>query len=122
MIEPSGYSENLGPYVDVARNIFNKHKNLLKWNDEPESIMDLGMGDGRVTKEIFLPNIPQNIKEYVGCDISLDMLISSKKVIGHSHFQTFQMDATVETVPAEMRGRFHHIFSNYLFHHIPNTR
>lgn len=122
MLEPVGYSKNLGQFVSAIQVLFKRHNNLLKWHHESESIMDIGIGDGRMANEVFIPSIPKNVKEYIGCDFSVDMLESSKRTITSPKFKTFQMDITTETVPIEMRNRFHHIFSCFLFHLIPNVR
>lgn len=121
MNDPEEYSKNLGQFVDVARILFQKHKHHLKWSDE-ESILDLGIGDGIIAQEVIIPILPENCKEYVGCDISVNMLKSSEKSVSLRNFATIQMDATTENLHYEVRNRFHHIFANYLFHHVPNIR
>lgn len=122
MNDPDKYSENLDQFVDIARVLFEKHKTLLQWFPEAESIIDLGIGDGKLTKDVILPIIPTNIQEYIGCDISENMLASAEKTIQLLHFQTRQMDITSENLPSEMIGRFHHVFANYLFHHLQELR
>lgn len=122
MIDPVGLSRNIDDYISTAKILFQKHSQLLKWKSEPESILDLGIGDGRMTKEVILPILPKNIKEYVGVDISETMLASARECISHNKFKTQTMDAVTNSVPAHLKNRFHHIFSNNLFHFMRDMR
>lgn len=119
---PQQYSRNLAPFVNIARHLFEKHGNLLKWNSEPESILDIGIGDGTITKEVIMPRIPSNVKEYIGADISEAMLKSTKETVRFNQFTTMQMDVATKDLPDQMRNRFHHVFSSYLFHHVQDMR
>lgn len=122
MNNPKGYSQHLTEFVDITREIYRKYKTLLKWDQEPEAIMDIGVGDGRMTNEVILHIIPNIIKEYCGSDISNNMLVSAKETVRHPQFNTIQMDAATQHLPQQLRNRFHHVFANYLFHHVNNIR
>lgn len=118
MYNPQQYSRSIGLLVNATKNVFEKHANLLEWNSEPESILDHGIGDGKMTNEVILPLIPRNIKEYVGADISNTMLETAKQTVKHDKLKFVQLDAATRELPNEMRNRFHHIFSNLMLHHV----
>lgn len=122
MYNPQSYSRNLDFSVKIIKQLFEKNKKFLKWSSEPESILDLGIGDGRMTKEVIIPIVPKNIKEYVGGDISEIMLKSAEKTLNYEKYRSFIIDAQAKSVPVEMKNRFHHIFANFLLHHTRNTR
>lgn len=122
MFKPVFYSNNLDPYIDITKQLYRKHSKLIRWRHVPESIMDLGIGDGRMSKEVVLPMVPEDVIEYVGADISKTMLSSAKTTMNHKKFKTIEFDASTKNLPDDLKNRFHHIFSNYLFHHIQDTR
>lgn len=122
MNNPQLYSKNLDQSVILIRGVLQKHKELLKWNSEPESILDLGIGDGRMAKEVIFPLIPSNIDEYIGGDISETMIASVKKMISHEKFKTIVINAQTTSIPSELKNRFDHIFSNFLLHHTQDVR
>lgn len=122
MQDPKAFSRNLNHTVNVIADLYKQHGGLLKWKSEPESILDLGIGDGRVTKDVVLPFIPKNVKEYLGADLSSPMVNSANKKVLHPNFRAIQLDAATKNLPTELRNRFDHIFANGLFHHVQDTR
>lgn len=122
MFQPVLYSNNLDPYIVIAKQLYQKHSKLIRWHQVLESVMDLGIGDGRTSKEVVLPIVPQSLNEYVGADISVTMLASAEKTVNHNIFKAIELNAATKNLPDELKNRFHHIFSNYLFHHIQDTR
>lgn len=103
-------------HVNINKIALGKYWQFIKWGDEPESILDIGIGDGRVTKYAILPNISKEIKEYIGSDISQEMLNFSKTVIDHPKYVTVQMDICSNEIPLEFQNRFDKIFSCFLLH------
>lgn len=91
MFNPKMYSPHIDACIAISKQLYKKHETLLKWNPESESIADLGIGDGRMTKEVILPIIPKNVKEYVGGDISDIMLNTAKVTIQHEKFKTVHL-------------------------------
>lgn len=122
MFKPVLYSNNLDPYIDITKQLYRKHSKLIRWHHVPESIMDLGIGDGRMSKEVVLPMVPADVIEYVGADISRTMLSSAEMTMNHNKFKTIEINAFAKPLHDDLKNRFHHIFSNYLFHHIQDTR
>lgn len=122
MLEPEKFSTNIGGFLAVTKNLFEKYESHIIWKSDPESILDIGIGDGSLTKSIILPRIPKNIKEYIGGDLSENMVKAVRELIDIKEFKAIQFDVTVKSIPAELRSRFDHVFSNYLFHHVQNIR
>lgn len=122
MFNPEGYSRHIDQLVIATKNLLDANKKLLKWQQKPESILDLGIGDGKTTKEVIIPILPCNVKEYIGADISEEMLQSARKTIKLEAFKTLQIDGTTKCLPADMFNRFDHIFSNYFFNYIKDVR
>lgn len=122
MIDPENYSKNLDPYLDIVKNLYQKQSKLIQWKSEPESIMDLGIGDGKMSKQVLFPIVPKPLLEFIGVDVSQEMLVSAKNTYNDDKFSTFQLNAATKEVPNELKNRFDHIFSSFLFHHIQDTR
>lgn len=122
MYDAAGYSRHIDQLVNATRKLVDTNKKLLKWQQKPESILDLGIGDGKTTKEVIIPILPSNIKEYIGADISETMLQSARETIKHEAFKILQIDGTSKCLPDDMINRFDHIFSNYFFNYIQDVR
>lgn len=122
MYQPQPYSKNIDQLVRITKAIYEKYGKFLKWTSQPESILDLGIGDGKMTENALLPFVPNNIKEYVGADITEVMLNSAHETVCHEKFRTVLLDGATKRLPIELHNRFHHIFANYSFQHISDTR
>lgn len=122
MYNPQKYSKNIDRFINITKTVFEKNKELLKWSSDPESILDIGIGDGRITKEVIIPQVAANIKEYVGGDISDIMLFSAQNTINHDKFKTVVINIQASNVPGDLKNRFHHIFANFVLHHTPDIR
>lgn len=118
----AAYSRNVDPALKVMDSILQKYKELLKWNESFTSVIDLGIGDGRMAKEVIIPILPFNIKEFVGCDISNSALEHAKSIINLPTFKVIKMDISTLNMPPEMKERFTNIFSSFCLHNIKNTR
>lgn len=121
-MNPQLYSRNVGPLLNLTRILFEKHGKLLKWKTESEAILDVGVGDGTIARDVFLPSTPENLKEYVGSDISEAMLKRAKDIVLHPKFSTINLDITNKNVPQQLLNRFHHIFVNLVLHALNDPR
>lgn len=109
-------------YADYTRSLYMKFAKELKWSEEPESILDVGIGGGELSTYVLLPILPEKIKEYIGCDLFESALKIAEGNLNHEKFSTYQMDILTKNIPEEFKNRFHHVFANYLFHHTQDLR
>lgn len=114
MDSPELYSKANGQ-VTVNRMVLSKYWNLIRWGKDSESVFEAGIGDGQVTKEVLIPLLPDNIKEYVASDVSNRMVDFANTVIDNSKFKFIQLDIC-DDVPLEYHNRFHKIFACFLLH------
>lgn len=115
MDKPELYSKG-DSTVTINKVALDKYGHLIKWGNVPESIFESGIGDGKVTREVIIPRLPENIKEYIGSDLSQQMLDFCKAQINFPKFQTFQMDICTEEIPQEYQNRFEKVFASLLLH------
>lgn len=104
------------PGAIVNSPILSKYWHKIKWGENPESIIEVGIGDGSNTKLLILPRLPKNIKEYVGIDISKAALDYAKTIIHHPAFITQQLDICAEEIPEAFQNRFDKVFAFLVFH------
>lgn len=120
MYQPALYSDNNNCAVRSIQYLMSKYGKLINWKKN-ESIIEVGLGDGRVSYHGLVPNIPQDFKEYVGTDISASMLEHAKNVIV-SEKARFEVLDVVKDVPLKYENSFDHVFSFLLFHWIKETK
>lgn len=122
LASPEKFSRSIGPQIKVLRPIFEKYLNELDWRENPVSVMDVGVGDGRLAQEVIIPSIPNRLREYVGCDISETALQLANTRKKYSIFKTIKMDIATPHLPIEMVNRFHKVFSNFALHNVKKQR
>lgn len=122
MCSPRASAADLEEFIETSKRRYETIKKYLKWRPEPESILDIGIGNGFFTKRVIIPFIPQNVKEYIGCDKFETTLNSAVETNVHENFKTLQLDITSQNIPGNLRNKFEHIFVNHIFHHIQNLR
>lgn len=115
MEKPDQYASTKTPWI-IQKTILDKYFHFFKWSNTPESIIDVGIGDGNVAQNITIPHLPKNIKEYIGCDLSQNMLDFSKTIIDHPKYDTVKLDICAEDVPLEYQRRFDKVFACLLLH------
>ncbi|CAH1179146.1 unnamed protein product [Phaedon cochleariae] len=121
MIQPELWSRNNNITILANMKYMEKYKDKIKWKDG-ESILEFGMGCGRNTREVLLPHLPENFKEYIGSDVTTPMVEHSRRTIIHQRMKIIQFDIECDSIPPEFVGRFDHIFSFMVMHWIQNTR
>lgn len=123
MEEPHIYSKYKGLQKTDAIYVIENYLRLIKWSRNSEEILDIGCGDGQVTIEILLPNLPRNCSRIIGTDKSENMVNFAKRSyssISRTQFVTF--DISEEILPEQFQQRFDHIFSFYCLHWVQNQR
>lgn len=116
------YSKNVDPLLRMIESIVNKYNHVIQNKERSVSVMDIGIGDGKIAKHVIMPIFGKNIKKFVGCDISASALEHAKNEINSSIFETIELDVGTLDLPEEMMNRFTHIFSSLCLHNIKNTR
>lgn len=113
------YSRNVDPLLKIMKPVYEKYFKLLQWHENNISILDVGIGDGRMTKEVLIPSIPKSFSEFIGCDTSDSVLENSRNL---SSFKTIKMDIATSQLPANMVNRFNKVFSTFCLHNVKNSR
>lgn len=60
MNNPHLFTKNIGPVKKIAKAVYEKHKKILYFNSSAESVMDIGIGDGVIAKDIIIPSLTTN--------------------------------------------------------------
>lgn len=101
---------------DSTKKILKKYCYLLNWKKN-ETILELGIGDGRTSSDAVFPILPQDFREYIGSDRASSMVEHARKVIESERAQFAVLDISKQ-IPIEFQDRFNHIFSFYMLHWI----
>lgn len=120
MEKPELYSKGTST-ITINKNALDKFGDHIRWNKDPLSIFEAGIGDGRVTKEVIIPILPENVEEYVGSDLSKTMLEFSKTIIDYPKYQTLHMDICATEVPIEYHNKFDKVFAFCLLHMVSSN-
>lgn len=115
MEKPELYSKANGA-VTVNRMVLSKYWNFVRWSNDFESVFEAGMGDGNVTRQVIIPLLPDNLKEYIASDISNKMLNFANTVIQNCKLTIIQLDICSEEIPLEYHSRFDKVFACFLLH------
>lgn len=122
MEKPELYTKGNSKVV-INKAALEKYGQYLRWSKSPESIIEAGIGDGKVTQQVIIPFLPNNIKEYVGTDISDKMLVFSNNLIEHPKYKTAVLDICAKEIPQEFHNRFDKAFASLLLHMVgPNAK
>ncbi|KAG5896710.1 hypothetical protein JTB14_014586 [Gonioctena quinquepunctata] len=122
-MNPELYSKNNCLQAEENTNVINKYLDFDEWHNG-ESVLEIGMGDGGYTVEMFLPRLPKNIRRYIGSDISPNMVEYAKKKYPKEKYPI--IDFTVldpqNGIPAGFIDEFDHVVSFNCFHFFSNAR
>ncbi|GJQ87695.1 putative juvenile hormone acid methyltransferase [Trypoxylus dichotomus] len=106
-------------YVDDG---FNNYGHLLKWKAEKETVLEIGCGDGFITREILYKRYGDHIKKLIAID-KLDSMIEYAKSFNKNESIDFvTMDIKDQNSIEKMKGCFDHIFTFYTIHWITDSR
>ncbi|XP_023021174.2 juvenile hormone acid O-methyltransferase-like [Leptinotarsa decemlineata] len=124
MNRPELYSKNNTVQERENNYFLDKYLSSETWKDG-ESILEIGMGDGKYTVETFRFRLPRNLKRYVATDVSEEMVQFAKKKYGmvndfNIEFRT--LDAEGDSIPDEFINHFDHVVSFLCFHWIVKPR
>lgn len=122
MNNPVLYSRHLEPLLELSQSLIEQYREFLKWNEGDVSVMDIGIGDGRMAKEILVPILPNNVKEFFGSDTSESALKHAENIMNMPTFKTVKLDIATSSLPEELKNRFTNVFSSFCLHNIKNTR
>ncbi|GJQ66749.1 putative juvenile hormone acid methyltransferase [Trypoxylus dichotomus] len=99
-----------------------RYSHLLRWQPYEENILDIGCGDGSVTKEVLYPYLKEHVGRLEAVDLSKDMIEHAKMYneLKNVHYRTVDMNSDAEVQSLGMK--FDHIFSFYCIHWILDQR
>lgn len=120
MINSVFYSANNNCTYNSAKLMLNRMNQFIKWKKNA-SILEFGIGDGRVSADVLFPIIPTDFREYIGIDVSKSMVELARKTIPSGKTQLIDTDI-LKSVPKEFENRFDYIFSFLTMHWIYDTR
>ncbi|XP_056634472.1 juvenile hormone acid O-methyltransferase-like [Diorhabda sublineata] len=99
----------------------NKYKHLLKWK-ENESILEIGCGDGTNAKQVILPILPKDYKEFHVSEKEPDFVKYIQRNVIIPKLEVFKQDIVDDEVPKELENRFDHIFGFFVLHMLMEPR
>lgn len=122
MVEPKSYSKHSD--LQKTDNVFvlDNFLELVRWGGDDETVLDVGVGDGKFAVENLVSAFPRSFGKFVGCDISQEMVVFARENYKDSRIEFVQLDVSCDEIPADFRSHFHHIFSFYTMHWVPKQR
>lgn len=122
MHAPKLYSKNRSLQETDNVYVLENYLHHLRFENDEESILDIGAGDGTFAVEVLLPRLPKRFGKFVGCDISKEMVRYAKKHYESPERAFVQFDIASEDVPPNFEEEFDHIFSFYTMHWVHKQR
>lgn len=106
-----------------AKYLIDNYFKYIEWLPNGGDVsLDIGCGDGGVTHEFLLNNMPKSIEKIVAVDRSLEMIQHAAISHQHSKIQFQQLDIGIKTLPTQFIGKFDHVFSSYCLHWLQDQR
>ncbi|XP_056630803.1 juvenile hormone acid O-methyltransferase-like isoform X1 [Diorhabda sublineata] len=120
MLEPELWGKSTNFLANLHKQHMSHLEKLITWKDN-ESIFEFGIGDGTNTKQTLLPILPQDYKEFIGSDISHEMIEFVQSNMSDTRSKFIKLDICSKNIPNELLNRFDHIFSFCVMHWLQNT-
>lgn len=101
-----------------AIHYLDKYAHLLKWRSNEEIILDVGCGDGSVTKEVLYPYLEDHVKKLEAVDLSESMIEFARTNYSMEKIEYKTLDLGSDEDIRTLTDKFDHIFSFYCTHWI----
>lgn len=116
LANPTLYATANNFHVGCANRVFQKYGEGSKGNG---NTLDIGCGDGRVTKEVVLKNVGGNI---IRVDISKEMIEHAQKKYTDVGLQFRILDIAGKVIPNDLVNKFDRVHSSSCLHWITKIR
>ncbi|XP_044736214.1 juvenile hormone acid O-methyltransferase-like [Chrysoperla carnea] len=123
MNNPNLYSTANAMQKYDAKLLIDNYFNNIKWLPNGGDIsLDIGCGDGGVTYEFLLNNMPNNAEKIIGTDISEQMIMYANEYYQHRKLKFEYLDISSKTLSEQFIGKFDHVFSLNCLHWVHDQR
>lgn len=106
----------------IAVHHMTKYGHLLKWSEYQEICLEVGCGEGTITKEIFYPWIKDRIQKLVAIDKLDGMIKFAKEHNSAEKLEYHTLDIMDNNMTKGMKNQYDHVFSICVDHLITDTR
>nr|XP_023018279.1 juvenile hormone acid O-methyltransferase-like [Leptinotarsa decemlineata] len=123
-MDPELYSRNNSVQTNENCHIISKYLNIDTWK-EGESVLEIGMGNGKFTMETFLPKLGNKIHRYVGSDISEKMVEYAERKFHQKqnpNIEFMKLDPQLNEISSSLIEQFDHVVSFNCFHFFSDAR
>lgn len=86
------------------------------------SVLDIGVGSGRVFQEVLLPLLPKNVTDIVASDMEENMLVFAHSKITDPRVTFEKFNILDKNMPTHLENRFDYSFSSYCFSYVSDLR
>lgn len=117
------YYRNATYHLGFVKNCylnFMKSMNISK--TDQLSVMDIGIGGGRIFYEVILPLLPSNVSEIVGTDIDHEMIEFCHSMNKDPKISFEKLNIEDKNMPKHLQNRFNIVFSSYCFSYVKDLR
>ncbi|CAH1108136.1 unnamed protein product [Psylliodes chrysocephalus] len=119
-ILPELWSKSSNAAFVLNTSHLSKYRHLLKWNKNA-SILEFGFANGHNSNQLLRPILPNDYKEFIGSDISIEMVEDATKHFRIPRSKIVQMDIAGD-IPKDYHNRFDHVFCFITMHLVKSPR